>query len=46
MKILFLDDSRQKDKNNNKYYGYGGFCIDANNTVNLFNDFYKITKKY
>lgn len=32
MKLLFLDDSFQRDKN---YLGYGGFCIDESEIVNL-----------
>lgn len=32
MKFLFLDDSFQRDKN---YLGYGGFCIDESEVVNL-----------
>lgn len=32
MKLLFLDDSLQRDKN---YLGYGGFCIDGSEIVNI-----------
>jgi len=32
MKLLFLDDSFQKDKN---YLGYGGFCIDESEVLNI-----------
>jgi hypothetical protein len=32
MKLLFLDDSFQKDKN---YLGYGGFCIDESELLNI-----------
>jgi hypothetical protein len=32
MKLLFLDDSFQRDKN---YLGYGGFCVDESEIVNL-----------
>lgn len=48
MRLLFIDDSRQKDqKNNNKeYVGYGGFCIDAIEVKSLNTDFYAIREKY
>ncbi len=32
MKLLFLDDSFQRDKG---YLGYGGFCIDESEVVNI-----------
>jgi len=47
MKILFIDDSQQKDEYNKKVYlGHGGFCIDARNIKDLYNDYAKIREDY
>jgi hypothetical protein len=39
MKLLFLDDSYQKES---KYLGYGGFCIDQAEVRGLAEDVYKL----
>lgn len=43
MKILFIDDCYRNDK---KYLGHGGFCIDATNVRTLVNDVSMLKKKY
>lgn len=43
MKLLFLDDSLQRDRN---YLGYGGFCIDESEVVNLTADVSELKHRF
>jgi len=48
MKLLFIDDSRQKDQKDERkeYIGCGGFCIDATEVNFLKEEFYSIREKF
>lgn len=43
MKLLFLDDSLQRDRN---YLGYGGFCIDEPTLVKLIADLLSLKQDF
>lgn len=43
VKILFVDDSCQK---NNQYFGYGGYCIDEKYVNELTKDIYEIKRQF